>query len=434
MSLAFAKEFYTQLISGKSVGESLRLSRLKLINAFGIQSFAWTSYLLYGDPNFILFKKSAKHPKQSIKKYILSNKKLILRLSIALAVSSLIVYLCTWLPTLHPNTYLLFLKSKKMYLAGRNQEVILLCNRIKDKDASFLATYSLLADTYKRLGERESALKCYFDYALYSEKRQDKRNLASAYTKIGELYQDEGNYPKAFDFLNKAVSLSRQNFDKLNEAVALRRLAVWFIDKEDYDKALELLLRSSEINRERQYLYEHRYNLACDYFDIGLVFTDKNDFNAAKDFYNKSLKLFQNLKLKNELSDYYFNLGEIHLFEKQYQKALDYYLKGLAIDRQQNNRPNIASDLNMIGELYLEMDNLDEAEGYFNQAAELSKQIKAQPELACIYDNLAGVYKKRGRINQAREYFRQAQEIYVNTDTGSYERIKKELLNLDNPE
>lgn len=430
-SLAFAKEFYTQLISSKSVGESLRLSRLRLIKEFGISSIAWTSYLLYGDPNFVLFRKSAKQPRQ-IKKHILLNKKLISRVGLALATLSVLIYLSTWLPTLNPSTYFLFLKSKKMFMGGRNQEVILLARRIISKDRLFLAAYPMLAQTHERLGEGEDALKYYFDYALLSEKKQDKKNLASAYIKIGKFYQNQGSYPKAMDFFNKAVNLSRENFDKLNEAVALRRLAVWFIDKENYDKALELLMKSSEINRQRRHIYEHRYNLACDYFDIGLVFEDKDDLATAKEFYNKSSELFQNLKLKDELSDYYFNLGEIHLLEKQYQKALDCYLKGLAIDRQQDNRPNIASDLNMLGELYVEMDNLGEAEKFFNRAAELSKQIKAQSELASVYHNLAGVYKKRGRINAAREYLRQAQEIYVQIDTGDYEAIKKELLNLDN--
>ncbi|OGX17671.1 MAG: hypothetical protein A3K83_03150 [Omnitrophica WOR_2 bacterium RBG_13_44_8b] len=434
VSLAFSKEFYSQLISGKSVGESLRLSRLKSVNEFGMQSFAWTSYLLYGDPNFVLFRKIIKKPRQGIKKYIASNKKLVLKSSLALAAVVMLIYLATWLPTLRPSTYFLFRDAKKIFLTGKNQEVIGLADRIISKDAYFLAAYPLLAQAYENEGDKENALKSYFDYALFSEKKQDKKNLACAYTKIGKFYQNQGDYPKAFDFFNKAINLSRAHNDKLNEAVALRRLAVWFIDKEDYAKALELLTQSSEINRERQYLYEHRYNLACDYFDIGLVFTNKDDLTTAKEFYNRSLKLFQGLKLKNELSDYYFNLGEICLFEKQYQKASDYYLQGLAIDREQNNKPNIISDMNMIGELYVEMDNLAEAEKFFHQAQELSKQIKAKPELATSYYNLAQIYKKRGRINQARDFLRQAQEIYVEIDFGEYESIKKELLSLDSPE
>ncbi len=59
-SLVFAKEFYTQLIHGKSVGECLRLARLRLIKEYGIGSISWAGYLLYGDPNFTFFKPKIK--------------------------------------------------------------------------------------------------------------------------------------------------------------------------------------------------------------------------------------------------------------------------------------------------------------------------------------------------------------------------------------
>lgn len=432
-SFAFAKEFYTQLINGNSVGGCMRCGRLKLIKEYGINNIPWASYLLYGDPNFALFRPKKK-PAASGFKINLSlskSRKLLLRLLLAAGVISVSIYLYMWLPTLNPDTYFLFLQSRRLFSKGANQEAVLTLNNILRKEPLFLATYPLLADTYQRLGRRNEALKIYFDYALFAQKKQDNQKLACAYIGIGWVYQLQGEYPKAFDFYNQAISLSRKSKDKLNEAVALRKLAVWYTNKEDYDKALELLLKSSEINRESQHSYEHRYNLACDYFDIGLIFSDKEDFTTAKEFYGKSLALFEKLKLKNELSDYYFNMGEIYLFEKQYQRALDYYRRGLKLDELQGNQPNIASDYNMLGELYVEMGNLTEAEKFFNQSISISKQIDDQPELACGYHNLGFLYKKKGRPNKAKEYLRLAQEIYSRIDTPDYQRIKKEFSDLD---
>ncbi|MDD2654850.1 MAG: CHAT domain-containing protein, partial [Candidatus Omnitrophica bacterium] len=54
-SFLFAKEFYNQILSGKSIGEALRLSRLNLIKENGITDIHWLSYLLYGDPSFGFF-------------------------------------------------------------------------------------------------------------------------------------------------------------------------------------------------------------------------------------------------------------------------------------------------------------------------------------------------------------------------------------------
>jgi len=431
VSLVFAKEFYTQLIKGNSVGECMRLGRLRLIKEYGITAISWASYLLYGNPNFILFRFKSKPTTFKFKRGVSLYKRQLIRLACAAFIIPIIISLCIWLPTRNPTTYLSFLQSKKLFLKGNNPEVIMLCNQIIKKDPAFLAAYPLIADTYQRIGDRENALRYYFDFALNSEKKHDKKNLSCAYIGIAWVYHQQGEYPKAFDFYNKAIVLSKETRDKLNEAVALRRLAVWYMDKKDQDKALELLMKSSEINRERQYIYEHRYNLACDYFDVGLVFTNKNDFTAAKEFYNKSRGLFEKLKLKNELSDCYFNLGEISIFEKQYQRAMDYYAQGLKIDEFQGNKPSLASDYNMVGELYAEMDDPSKAERFFEQSISISKQIDARPELAAAYYNLGLLYKKKGQKNKARDYFKAAQDIYRLMDTSEYQEIKQELINLD---
>ncbi len=429
-SLVFAKEFYTQLINGKSVGECVRLSRLRLIKEYGIMGIHWASYLLYGDPSFVLFRAKAKPAALKLKKSISFYKKRIAWASLALVLISMCIYLYMWLPSINPNTYLLFLRSQKLFQKGNNPEVILQCSRIIKRDPLFLAAYPQLAATYRRIGDRENALKYYFDYAFYSEKKGDKKNLASAYLGIGWFYHLDGEYTKAFDFYNKAITLTRDTKDKLNEADALGKLAVWYIDRQDNDKALELLTKSSEINRQRLNISKHRYNLACDYFNLGLLFTNKDDFTTAKEFYEKSFNLFSQLKLTDELSDYYFNIGEIYKFQKEYQKAMACYQKGLKIDEMQDNKINIASDNNMLGELYAELDKYKEAENFFNQAVLISKQINARPELASGYYNLGLLYKKIGKPNKAREYLRQAQEIYRLIDESLYREIKQELLGL----
>jgi len=435
VSFAFAREFYTQIIKGRSVGEGVRLARLKLIEEYGISSILWANYILYGDPNFILFRRKSKpltlKPKKGFLLYK-KHKKKFWGILAGVAIISAFLLLYSLLPTINPNTYILFNRSKRLLKNGGNAEVIKIGKRIIDKDPKFLDAYPLVAETYARLGQRDEALKYYFDYVLNAQKRNDKKHLASAYAMIGWLYHQKGEYSKAFDFYNKSLTLSKENKDRLNEAIAMRKLAVWHMDDENYAEALELLTKSSEINREKQRIQEHKYNLACDYFDIGLLFVNKDDLNTAKKFYDKSLKIFREMNLKNEMSDYYFNLGEIFLFQKQYQKTLENYMQGLRIDELQANKVNIITDYNMIGELYIDMDNTQKAEDSFKHAEQLAKEIKAQPELAYVSYNLGLLYKKNGLKAKAEEYFRQALEIYRLIDTPDYEEVKEELLNLDN--
>ncbi|MCM8796167.1 MAG: CHAT domain-containing protein [Candidatus Omnitrophica bacterium] len=427
-SLVFAGEFYRSLLRGLSIGEATRLARRLLVKEYGLTNISWTSYLLYGDPNFVLFKSRTLITKP---KKVVALKKPLIALALIIAITSIAIYLYMWLPSLNPNTYLLFVRAKKSFLKGNNPLVISICKQIIQNDPLFLASYPLIADTYFRLGDSETALRYYFDYARFCEKKNNKSQLSEAYREIGWIYLLKGEYQKALDFINQALNLSQEIKDKLNEARALARLAIWYLDRDNNDKALELLMKSSEINRSRQHNQRHLYALACDYFDIALVFTNKDDFSTAKEFYAKSKELFEKLKLKHELSDCYFNLGEIYMFEKQYAHALDYYQKGLEIDRKLGNKFNLASDYNMFGELYVAMDNLKEAENYFHQSISLANQINARPELAQAYYNLGLLYKRQGYKNKARDYLRQAQEIYSALDPSKYAKIKQEILELD---
>lgn len=428
-SLAFAKEFYHHLISGKSVGESTRLGRIKLAREYGITALHWTNYLLYGDPGFVLFRPRPKIIKQRDK--LVSWKKWLAGILVASIILGVCMYLGMILPTLNPDAYRLYLRSERLFSKGNNQEVIRVADQVIRKDPNLIDIYRILANSYRRLGDKTNALRYYFEYALLAEKKRDLKRLSSSYAEIGWFYQTEGEYPKALEFYNKALDLARKNKDKLNEAIAMRKLAVWHIDKKEYDLALELLTKSSEINRERRYSYEHRYNLACDYFDIGLLFSDKNDFETAQNFYRKSRLIFEKLKARQELSDHYFNLGEVYLFEKQYQKALDNYLAGLKIDEAQGNNLSLATDYNMLGELYMEMEKIPEAEESFKKAVNLANQIQLQPELASSYHNLGLLYKKSGKKSKAKEYLRLAQEIYYKIDFPAYQETKNEILSLD---
>jgi tetratricopeptide (TPR) repeat protein/CHAT domain-containing protein len=435
-SFVFAREFYTCLVKGSSVGESVRIARQRLIKDYGMNSCLWAAYLLYGEPGSVLFPdklESGAFPAKGASFFLQSHKKPLLVIFSIMVLTGVLVSLVLLFPSFNPSSYYLFRKAQKVFKAGNNEQAIGLAGQLIGKDPGFLDVYPLLADSYARRGLKDEALKHYFEYIFQSEKKGDFRHSAYAYIMIGWFYHQSGSYPKAHEFYQKAVDLSRKRGDKLHEALALRKLAVWHMDKGEDDAALPLLTKSSEINRENQRFAEYRYNLACDYFDLGLLFANKEDYNAAKEFYDKSLKVFNALNLKNEISDYYFNLGEICVWEKQYQKALSYYLKGLKIDEAQGNLPSISSDYTMLGELYMEMDDLALAEEYFKKSESLALRINSKMELAAARFDLGMLHKISNQKNLAREYLRQAQEIYSSVETPDYRAVQKELLSLDNP-
>ncbi len=410
----FAQSFYKFLLQGNSVGSSIRLSRLEFIEKYGLGCLHWASYVLYGDPNYkyLFLNKSIRFRKKKVKKLFLFVF-FILILFIAVVV-------------FNPRNFILELQIEKLLRKGDNKKVITL---IKKENSNYLKFkfYPSIALAYERSGKNEEAVKYYFDYAVFSEKRRNFIEVASTYLKIGWIYHKLGDYLKAMEFYIKAKDISEKNKDNMNLAISLRKQAVLYMDKQDDNKALELLTRSAEINRDHSFSFQYRYNLACDYFDLGLLFTNKNDLVTAKDFYTKRLNLFKNIKEDDELSDCYFNLGEIYLFEKSYGLALDCYFKGLEIDLKHRNIPNIASDYNMIAELYLDIEDFEKAYKYLKNAQELYNDFNSPVDLANLYYNFGVYYKKKMDKNKSHYYFELALNLYKTLGISEELKVKKQL-------
>lgn len=432
--MAFARQFYQALAANASVGEAVRQARTALLRQQGQDSLCWSSYLLYGDPTFRFF--GAGESAQPHRRAVLPAVVSLLRRYRMVALGAVIVTavclaaMLAAFPLLHPSAAWQLHLARSSAAAGKNAAAAQYCRQAVFLDQGYLEAYPLLAQSYERQGLRQQALQVYFDYALRATDAGKKKRVAFAYSMAGWIYQKEGSYSKAFEYFQKAVQISRQSRDRLQEALALRRLAVWHMDREENDRALELLTRSSEINRERQWLPEHRYNLACDYFDMGLVFANKEDNETARQFYRKSMHMFRRINKKDEMSDYYFNLGEIAVSEKDYQQALADYSRGLELDQAQQNLPSIAVDYQMIGALYAQMDNFEKAEEYYRKSEELCRSAGLKPELAESCYELGLLYADKGMKHKAREYLRTAQEIMRDKEFPLYSSVKSAIESL----
>ena len=427
-AVSFSKYFYKCLAGGIELGECVRRARVNMVQEFGLSTPGWMNYILYGDPGYAFFEevKGAQQKACSIRK----NRKKLPAILVWIVLTGLIITLLITFPTLNPRELSLYFSCRQMLQEGKNEEVLRLGENLLKNKPDFLELYPLMADASQRLGKSDLAINYYFAYARESEKRKKYSELAQSYLGIGWVYHRQGDYQKAYEFYLKAKDVCAKYNLFFQEAVVLRKLAVWHLEKNENASALLFLTKSSEINRRYQHTREAKFNLACDYFDIGLVFANREDFPAAKEFYQKSMSLFKQLKMPSELSDCYFNLGEVHLFEKEYQKALDCYQKGLAIDEKHHNLANLAGDYNMLGELYLAMENYQLAEENLIKCRQLAQTINALPELANTYYNLGRLYRSKKEAEKAKEYFLKSQELYKRFDFPEYQKIKEEIAEL----
>lgn len=400
----FAAEFYARLCGGCPIGEAVRGARQAVIRQQGREHISWTKYILYGDPGHVLsFAPAPVEIAQVRPPGFLRPRAAV---AAALGVFLAVFLLRMWEPFERMSLH----SARALLKSGRCSEAVASCEDLVKK-GRFPDAHLVMAEALARMGRNGEAIRQCFDYIVNSGGKNPSQAV-DALVRIGWFYQQSGDYGKAHEFYARALKESRERGDKLGESSAMRKLAVWQMDKGDNNKALELLTKCLEIDRERQSHSRHRYNMACDYFDMGLVFCNKDELETAKDFYRKSARLFEQMRLTHEESDYHFNMGEIYLIEKRYQPALESYLKGLRIDLAMDNKPAVAADYNMLGELYAQMEQPGRALEYFQKAVSAASRIQSDPVLAAAFHNLGLFYKEKKDKAGAREWLRRAEELY----------------------
>lgn len=293
VSLTFAREFYFCLISGRPVGECLRLSRMKLIKEYGITAISWAGYLFYGDPNFVLFNTEAKPSlaKNNLPLY----KEPLRRLALLMPVIFVCIYLYIWLPATNPDTYALFLKSRNLFLKSKDREVILLFSRIIEKEPKFLAAYSLLGNTPQRSANKKDKVPAvrnfYTKSAVLFEKLKLKNKLSDCYFNLGKICLFEKQYQKALDYYLQGLKIDQLQENKLNIASDYNMIGKLYIEMDNLDEAERFFNQSILIAKQ----IDARPELADAYHNLGLLYKKKRQKNKAKAAFRYARKIYREI-------------------------------------------------------------------------------------------------------------------------------------------
>jgi serine phosphatase RsbU (regulator of sigma subunit) len=159
--------------------------------------------------------------------------------------------------------------------------------------------------------------------------------------------------------------------------------------------------------------------------NMGLINTEKAEYDEAISYYEKSL----NLKL--ELNDIwgagkcYNNIGNAYQHKKEYKKSIEYFKKALEIKVKYEDREGIALVKASIAELFLAMANSIEISNskksyyykesiiYGLEAYKLAKQLDTKQWIGLSSSVLSKSYKEMGSYKQSVKYL----EIYIKNDS-----------------
>jgi len=263
---------------------------------------------------------------------------------------------------------------------------------------------SLLVDVFRK--NIEDAKKC--NYSL---------GEAQSYSNLSLVYYYQGKYEKDLFYSLKAIS----SFEKMNDK---EKLAIEFgelgyrMKKRDLLKAQKYLQKGMSIAQKNNL----QKPLLSIYNNYGVLKEMQNQLDSALFFYDKGLKIKEQIKDSLGIPYSLNNIAGVYLIRKQYGKAKINYQKALDIRQKLNDQTGISENLSYFGDLYLAQKEYNKAINFYQQTADNTLKSNYVDLLQYSYKKLSECYELQGNTGLALKNFKnysQFKDIIINKETNS---------------
>jgi tetratricopeptide (TPR) repeat protein len=230
--------------------------------------------------------------------------------------------------------------------------------------------------------------------------------------KIGRVFQNQGNYDKAVEFFEDAISVADGIGENLLKARINGYLGKVYLRKGDYDKALAL---QTDYLRESTHSGDKR-EIGQAFMNLGGVYMHLNDYQKAVDNWKESLKWFEDARYDQGIAYVNSNLGVGHFWLGKYEAALEYYETSNQIMSKLGNVKGMSGVLNNIGVLYNDLGQHEKCLDFFRRSLQLKRKIGDTVGIANIYNNIGEAYFLMGEFGKSIDNHRLNLEMMEKAD------------------
>ena len=147
--------------------------------------------------------------------------------------------------------------------------------------------------------------------------------------------------------------------------------------------------------------------LTISYNNLGVLYREMGKFKEAKDFFERSLLLREQLGSSNDrMANAHINLGELNLAMGIYEKATDHYFKALTYYEKDNHQWGIAATYNNIGIIYKEQGDPDKAIEFYEKSLVIAEKNNLTDLLPKLFMNLGALFEDKGDTLKNIEYLK----------------------------
>jgi tetratricopeptide (TPR) repeat protein len=186
----------------------------------------------------------------------------------------------------------------------------------------------------------------------------------------------------------------------------MKWIARTYIDQGEYDSARIWYQRSIDVST---CLNQEEVGVALQ--GIASIDLNKGDYEAAREKFEKALKIVQQNGNKVGEASTWHQLATIDLNKGDYEAARENFEKAMKIVQQIGDKVGEASTWHQLATIDLNKGDYEAARENFEKAMEIRKQIGDRAGEASTWHNLASIDLRKGDYKAARENFEKAMKI-----------------------
>jgi AraC-like DNA-binding protein len=274
---------------------------------------------------------------------------------------------------------------------------------------------NLVGISYYQQGKLHSAKKSYLD-ALDALNRT-MGGIQSAYNlrhNLGKALVNQGDYLRGLDNLNQSLQIAINMNDQEKIALSLFSISQVYYDFNEFGQATKFLKSALETSLKSG----NKLRQAQIYNEMGNINYSQKQFGEALLYYQKTLKLNDELGNQNGKAINLINIGNIYeafgdqpamadqrSIRNPYRQAMDYHQQGLSIATSNGFPQTRGLALINMGSIAMKTGNTIESVSNCMEAFQIAQSsgeiIRIKESCECLYK----AYKKLGKADQALLYY-----------------------------
>ena len=272
----------------------------------------------------------------------------------------------------------------------------------KHYQAGLSSSYNVMATIYERIPDLKKSIQ-YYNMAMQIARAEKLEILQGMILyNSASVYEDLGDYDKAFRISTEALAIRRKLNDSSGIARCYKQIAQQLSYKKDYIASISYFQKALAIQRK----LNSPHNTSVTLNGLGVVYTSARQYKRALAALQEALAIRTAEGDSLFIEGAYLNLGFCYDGMGKLDSAEYYYLKSLDLSRLNDDKLDKPIILNNLGELYFLQNKLALSETYLLEGLKSARDINSLIDLRDIQGNLSALYARKNDFKKA--YFYQA--------------------------